>query len=379
MVLVPFVFVALAPALPPDAGSPAARASGVIAQKARMPNRYSLRLRVEGRIPNAPPPLESAWSSTLHLWRDGNKFRVDHLDAEYTPPRQRHDRRDRHITCENCEREGYGIETKVMPGPPPTQPMVEFHPLGSRNLDGYCTHFDWRYFGLSNDGRCLYPRLQVAVDLPKFFNLSGVVTRTENWRDLPCLVASRKMPNLDRSVWLSERDEYNPVYFHDRYEVGDMPETRTTEISWQRTPGGHLYPRSVKHNTMIIVAGGKYASEEVATVTHADFDSPIDPAVFTLAGLGLNENQAVGLPGLDHLDRPVWRGGKLDPTYTVRTQLEERAKQSGGEARDAASPTPLATYPSQDNTTRIIGIVAAVLAVIAAVLAVVVRRKRASA
>lgn len=257
--------------------------------------------------------------------------------------------------------------------------MVEFHPLGSRNFDGYCTHFDWRYFGLSNDGRCLYSRLQVAVDFPKFFGLSGVVTRTENRGEPPCLVASRKIPNVERSVWLSERDEYNPVYFHDWYEAGGMPETRTTEINWQRIPGGHLYPKSVKHNTMIMLAAGKFASEEVVIMTHADFDSPIDPAVFTVAGLGLNENQVVGLPGLNPIDHPVWRGGRLDPSYTAGSLMAERAKQSGGDARPAGGPPAPADYPSQGNTARVVGIVAAVLAVVTAVLAVVVRRKRASA
>lgn len=380
MMFVPLAFLALACTPVAEPASAGDRAAEVIAQKTRMPNRYTLKLRVETRTPTARPPLEAAWSATLYLWRDGNKFRVDHLDELFTPPRSTHVLGSRHVTCENCERDGYGIVTTILPGTTPNQHMVEFRRFGGPlGFDYSCTHFDWRYFGLSNACKCIYPRLHIAVDFPKFFKQPGVVTRTEDRGGAPCLVATVNTPKYDQSVWLSERDGFNPVFFEDMMRFGDIPEPRTTEISWQRTAGGHFYPKRVKNNTIATADGTKHATDEVITVTHADFDSPIDPAVFTLAGLGLNENQAIGLPGLDTMDCPLWRNGQVDHSYTVRKRMEELARsQSNGTGPSEAGRPIQVRYPSQGNTTLIVGIVAAVLAVVSAAAAVVVRRRRAA-
>ncbi len=365
------IFLVLSPGAPTD------KAEAVVAQKSRMPNRYQLKLRVESRTPNAPPPLESSWDSTLHIWRDGNKLRVDHLDAHYTPPRPNHDSHDRRITCENCEREGYGIVTTVVRGAPPTLHAVEFVRLGTRNLDGYCTFFDWRYFGLSNDRMCGYSRLHIGTDFPGFFGRPEVQTRNENRDGVPCLVAtmSRKPANLQQSVWLSERDGFHPIFFEDKFEVEGKPESRTAEVSWQLTPGGHRYPKTMKHDTTISFNGAKYRSEEVVTVTQADFDSAIDPAVFTLAGFGLNENQAIRLPDLEPSKLPLWRNGKVDESYTLD---QYTADLLGPPSAVADSPKTVASYPAQSNSTLVVSFAAALLATVTAVLAVVIRRRRAA-
>lgn len=370
MYLFPLALLALAPAAP-DSPSLADRAAAIVAQKAKMPNRYALKIRVESRVPNAPPPLESEWSSTLQIWRDGKKVRVDHFDARYTPPRPNHDPRDRHISCEDCERDGYGIVTTVVPGTPPTHHMVEFKRLGTWNFDYYCTGFDWRYFGLSNDGLCDYPGLHIATDFPKFFGLPAIVTRLDNRGVLPCLVASRKVAlnNVEWSVWLSERDGLNPVFFENKFEVMAKPESRTTELSWQQTAGGHLFPKRVKHNTMISTNGSKYPLEEVVTITHADFDSPIDPAVFTVAGFGLNENQVIGYPELDHQKQPRWRNGQVDYSETA-------GKQTLVAVNAGAAPPAAAPYPTENNLSLIVGTVAGALAIGTAIIALVIRRNR---
>ena len=375
MTFVPLALLALAPAAP-DPPSLTDRAAEVITQRARMPNRYTLRLRVEVRAPNAPPPQETASSSTLHVWRDGNKFRGDHFDVQYTQPRASESPQGRRIGCENCEREGYGLTTTVLPGSPPVPHAVEFKRLGTWSFDIYCAGFDWRYFGLSNDPRCVYERLHVAADFPKFFGLPGVVTRAAKRGDLPCVVASRKLKTVEWSVWLSERDGFNPVFFEEKFEVKGEPESRTTEINWQPTAGGHHFPKRVKHNTMVTVGGVKFPTEEVVTVTHADFDSPIDPAVFTVAGLGLNENQAILFPDRELLDQPLWRNGQIDYSRTVGKQMAER--MAGGQAATVSNPPAPAPYPSQSKFTLVAGIIAAVFAVGAAVAAVVVRRRRAT-
>ncbi|MFO0799500.1 MAG: hypothetical protein U0804_18685 [Gemmataceae bacterium] len=271
--------------------------------------------------------------------------------------------------------DGFDIVTTVFPGTPTVQPMVEFNKRGARKQDNYCAGFDWRFFGLSNDGRCLYPGLQVGTSFPAFFRLPDLVTRSDRRDGVPCLVATWTKENLERSVWLSESVAFNPVFFMDRFEDKEKSETRTTEISWHRTPGGHLYPKSISHNSIITRGGGRYAFEEVTTISHADFASPIDPTVFTLAGLGLNEGQVIGLPGLKHEDCPVWHNGKLDPAYTVRDRDNERAK-----LLPVSTPSgPPAPYPTPSNAPWIVGVVAGVVAVVTGVAALVIRRRRAVA
>jgi|GEM_PF-5838480 len=112
--------------------------------------------------------------------------------------------------------------------------------------------------------------------------------------------------------------------------------------------------------------------EEVTYVLDADFESPIDPAVFTVAGFGLNEGQVIGYPELKFEDQPRWKNGKVDYTETA-------SKRPEGVGSSNAAPPTAAPYPTESNLSTIIGIVAAVLAVVAAAAALVVRRRRASA
>lgn len=373
MLLLPLSALLTLSAVPVEPTSPSDRAVSVVTQKAQMPNRYCLRLRVESRTPGAKPPLEKESSSTRHLWRDGDKFRADHLDASYTPPRPGHDRRTRHVSCENCEQQGYGVVTTIVAEPGLTNHAVEFHRLGTRSFDYGCTHFDWRYLGLGNCQQCVYPHLQIGANFPLHFKGPDAVVQTMNRGDTPCLVAIKTGKGTKVSVWLSERDGYNPIYFEEYFDLPEGKERRTTEITWQSTAGGHLYPKTVKYNGIIGFDGGRYPTEEVITVMHADFDSPIDPAVFTVAGLGLNENQPIGLPGLVPEDYPTWRNGKVDESYTLKKRTAEQAK--GQPATTGQTPVP--AYPGRGNTALILSIVAGVLAIAAATVAVVLRRRRA--
>ena len=190
---------------------------------------------------------------------------------------------------------------------------------------------------------------------------------------VPCLVASRKIEinNARWSVWLSEGDEFNPVFFEEKYEVNGEPGIKTTEIEWQRATGGHLFPKRLKHNSKFTFHGTKSESEHLVIITLADFESSINPAVFTVAGFGLNENQVIGFPELEGKDEPHWRNGKID--YSNNAVKPEIA--AGGQPV-AVGPLVSAPHPGQGNITGIIAIVAAMLAVVALIAAVVIRRKR---
>lgn len=349
--------------------SPGDLAAKLVAAKAGMPNRYHLQFHVEGRMPEAPTPHGKEWNATFHLWRDGNKLRVDQFDAQYTPRRAGHDPLSRRISCQNCEREGYGIMTTVLPGMPLAQHMVEFHRDGTFPTEIYCTAFDWRFLGLSNADVCQYTNQHIGANFTKFFGLPGVKAGTRNRGAIGCVVASRNVPlnNTEWSVWLSEQDEFNPVFFEEKFDVNGISEIRSTNIEWQRTSTGRMFPKRVQHTAIVSVGSTKTPSDQVLTLSHVDFDSPIDPAVFTVAGFGLNEKQIIAYPELKPEEQPRWKNGKVDYSETA-------AKQAA--SGNAAVPQAVAPYPVESNLSSIIGICAAVMAVVTAVTALVLRRRR---
>ena len=177
------------------------------------------------------------------------------------------------------------------------------------------------------------------------------------------------------SVWLSEREEFNPVYFEEKMIVNNVPEFRTTKIRWQKLNSGQIYPQSIQYNTKIQYGLDKvrHPQQYNMTMLHADFGSPIGPAVFTFAGFGLNENQLVLLPDVKPEDCPRWRNGKLDYDFTINKEMAKLAE----EQPTVEKPRVSSAYPGQGNTALIISIATGVLAIVATI-AVVIRRRRAA-
>ena len=363
-------------AAPPDSPSAADRAAALVAYKAKMPNRYTLKYRVESSTPTATPPDNKQANFTVQLWRDGNKFRVDSYDMTRTPAIPGDEDRPRHLSCENCEKEGYGFMTVIKEGPDGPKHAVEFQ-VGSHNFDNYCTHFDWRFLGLLNSSLCIYSKFKIAEEFETYFKRSRLTVQHEMREEQPCLVARHKYSDKGngQSVWLSEREEFNPVFFEEKMFVNNVPEFRTTKIRWQKLASGQLYPQSIQHNTIVGIGleNVRHPNQYNVTFLHADFGSPIDPKVFTFAGFGLNENQIVYLPDVKQEDCPRWRNGKLDYDHTLNKEMAKLAN----EQPTVEKPRISSAYPGQGNTMFMISIATGVLAIVATV-AVVIRRRRAA-
>ena len=363
---------------PPDSPSAADRAAALVAHKAKMPNRYTLKYRVESSTPTAKPPSNRQANFTVQLWRDGNKFRVDQFDATRTPAVPGDEDHPRHLSCENCEKEGYWFGTVVKEGPQGPNHAVQFHRMGTWSVDNYCTHFDWRFLGLLNDSPCTYSKIKIAEEFATYFKRSGLTVQPEMREEQPCLVARHLYSDKGdgQSVWLSEREEFNPVFFEEKMFVNNVPEFRTTKIRWQKLASGQLYPQSIQHNTIVGIGleNVRHPNQYNVTFLHADFGSPIDPAVFTFAGFGLHENQPVFLPDVKAEDSPRWRNGKLDYDHTLSKEMAKLAKDQPAVEKPRAS----SAYPGQGNTMLIVSVATGVLA-IAAAIAVVIRRRRAAA
>ena len=341
-----------------------------------MPNRYTLKYRIETSTPTAKPPDNSQANFTVQLWRDGNKFRVDSYDMTRTPAVPGDEDRPRHLSCENCEKEGYGFVTVIKDGPDGPKHAVEFR-LGTYHFDSYCTHFDWRFLGLSNDSLCIYPKIKIAEEFVTYFKRSRLTVKREVREEQPCLVARHLYSDKGngQSVWLSEREEFNPVFFEEKMFVNNVLELRTTKIRWQKLASGQLYPQSIQNNGIVGIGleNVRHPNQYNVTFLHADFGSPIDPAVFTFAGFGLHENQPVFLPDVKAEDSPRWRNGKLDYDHTLNKEMARLAKEQPAVEKSRAS----SAYPGQGNTMLIVSVATGVLA-IAAAIAVVIRRRRAA-
>ncbi len=363
-------------AAPPDSPSAADRAAALVAYKAKMPNRYTLKYRVESSTPTAIPPSNKQANFTVQLWRDGNKFRVDQFDATRTPAIPGDEDHPRNLSCENCEKEGYWFGTVIKEGPDGPKHTVQFHRMGTWSVDNYGTHFDWRFLGLLNSSHGSYSKFKITEEFETFFRRSGLTVQHEVREEQPCLVARHLYSDKGngQSVWLSEREEFNPVFFEEKMFVNNLTEFRTTKIRWQKLSSGQLYPQSIQYNTIVGIGleNVRHPHQYNVTFLHADFGSPIDPAVFTFAGFGLNENQVVLLPDMKAEDCPRWRNGKLDYDHTLNKEMAKLAEEQQAVEKPRAS----SAYPGQGGNTMLIVSVATGVLAIAAAIAVVIRRRR---
>ena len=266
----------------------------------------------------------------------------------------------------------------MLPGQPTTTHAVSFHQIGKWNADPYCTSFDWRYLGLANASLCLYDQLKSRVAFPAFIREKGVQSRQASRGGLPCIIADLKREKYDTSVWLSSQFGNNPVYFEQTIRLDDGPQVTTTEVTWQETKGGVLYPKTVKNKSVIRTSSGRHNSEEVITVLHADFESPVDPLIYTIPGFGLNENQAIGFPEIKSDDHPLWRNGKIDYEYTSKKRFLDEYRKSHSSASSGTPPPepPTNEYPTESNSLWIVSIVTGSLSALLATAAMVIRWRR---
>ena len=369
--LLPYALLALLvnDPLPTNAGGVFTK---LVASKLNMRDSYHVRLRVESR---RPPPSDTAlWVYTAEIWRSGDKFRIDLFDADsepFRPGQPGHKSRD--VTCQNCERPGRILMTTIYPGQPAVTAMVGFQTSPGLSPMYTTLNIDWRFLGLCNNPLSLYQDIQMTEGYRQLASNPKLHTSQQVRGGSQCLVASLG-PAGQFDVWFDEANRFNPVLHSSRHKDGQVPGARlTTEVAWKSTPGDHLYPSRVAHT---FKEGDSLRHEEVLTVLDADFHNPVDPAVFTLAGLGLNNNQQVGFPELKPEDQPRWRDGKVDYSLSARAVIEAARAEAG---RNGSVPTPrpapAAPYPDNgDSKFLVLGIASGVMAL--ASLAVLVYRRR---
>ena len=334
---------------------------------------YSLRFRFESRRPGAPEGSRK-WAYTAAIWRSGDKLRVDVYDRESDGAADEQSRRGRHVTCRNCERENYTLVTTVLPAPPGTTHIVEFRDSRSQLSEYFVPDIDWRFLGLCNAPLATYNKIPITQSYRERMANPLLRTSEQDRNGGRCLVAEIKRDKGLSSIWFGLKEKYNPVWHKSESESGGTASLLTTEARWHETAGKHLYPERITHTSL---RDGALYYQEIITVQHADFDSPVEPSVFTLAGLGLNENQPIAYPNTDAGAWPVWRDGRADPSLSRRAVAQAAQAEGNGPVDPGAqNPPPVAAYPVSGNTSLVVGLAFGALAVVALALAVRHRRKR---
>ena len=346
--------------------------TGMVARKLNMHDSYHLRLRFESR--RSAPDTPTRWDYTAELWRAGDKFRIDLFDAESNPPPpaglNQPSHGFRHVTCQNCERPGHLLITTVYPGKPAITSMAGFHTSADMSPNYTTLNIDWRFFGLCNTGLDAYRRIPITKCYQELAADPGLRMSRRVRGGKPCLVASLGREK-EHDIWFDEADGFNPVLHSAAYDNNRGSVGHTTEVAWRATAGGHLYPSRLKY---VLAERGAVRYEEVVTVVHADFHNPVDPSVFTLGGLGLNDNQKIAFPELTLDDQPLWRDGKADPSLSARAarRAAAEARPAVGSGRPAA---PVAPYLDGGSTSLVLSIASGALALVLLGAALAYRRR----
>ncbi|MDY3557204.1 hypothetical protein R5W24_006391 [Gemmata sp. JC717] len=278
----------------------------------------------------------------------------------------------RHITCRNCERPNYTLVTRVLPGKPAVTCQVEFHDPKKQVTEYYVTDMDWRLLGLCNTRLSLYRKVPVAPSYRELMTDMGLSTSQQDRNGCRCLVTAIEKNGCKSNIWFSQGEQFNPVLHTFEGQLGDKAARQTTEVKWKQTAGKHLYPERIKHTE---THDGKLHYEEIVTVQAADFVTPIDPSVFTFAGLELNDDQQLAFPELQPGDWPVWKDGRVDPSRSNRAK-EKEAQDAQKGAVQPGPVAPVAAYPVQSSTPLIVGLVSGGMSVTALGLAAIYRRRK---
>ncbi|QEG31247.1 hypothetical protein GobsT_60680 [Gemmata obscuriglobus] len=345
----------------------------MVARKLEMRDSYQIRYRFESFRPGAPEGSRR-WAYTAAIWRSADKLRVDVYDRESDRVGADATQRGRHVTCQNCERQNYTLVTTILPAPPGRTHLVEFRNSSGQPTDYFVTDIDWRFLGLCNGPLSTYNRVPFAQSYRERMANPLLKTSEQDRGGEACLVTEIEREKGCSAIWFGSKSRCNPVWFESHNGTGDKAVQLMTEVRWLEGAGKHLYPERVKH---VARHAGVLQYEETITLQHADFDTPVAPSVFTLAGLGLNEGQPIAYPNTDPADWPVWRDGRADPSLSRRTLAEEQAAQARPiDAAPQPSP-PVAAYPTPHNTSLVVGVVAGVIAAVSIVSALIYRRWRA--
>lgn len=251
----------------------------------------------------------------FEIWQDATHYRAD-IFTKSTSMSEDMALGRRRVVCRNCEKPGHAVQYFEGSGValiPPDNPLL-------RTLFEGGDAFDPRLLGCTTSDHVNMPRPGTAKTVPLEYNSPQFTAPTVEaatidgeaaWllknKALRTGVDTRVyfFPNKGGSIGLIEYSGKSEEYaFHGRYhsELEQEPDT------------GIWFPKKFVGEAF---RSGAVKYRDVVTVHLREFNRPIDPAVFTLAGMNIREGAEVYDPSPNRTgkDRPrmQYSGGQIVP------------------------------------------------------------------
>jgi hypothetical protein len=344
----------------------------MIGKIAKMTGDYQIQLQYRRQFYNQQDAV-SRWSEySARIWRAKSNLRIDVFNRNNETSHDSDFQVQRHVICSNCERSGHVLITMIYPPSHRTRHVVDFKPLKNHNPDYYGLDIDWRKLGLQNWSLPGYIHLDATAAYQNLYAQQRATISRDIRLGKSCTVISDKIDGREWKIWISDEDDGNPIFFDSTSQQQGVIYHQSTDIKWMKSSGGHMFPQTIKH---LEEKNGKLDNLEDITIIHADFKTPIDPVIFTLKGLDLNDNQRLMFPELQSEDHPRWNQGGIDHSLSENAKSRD-AVEMGKKSAVPLSTPPRAAYPNQSNTYLIIGIVSGVVTLFCLSLAILSRRRR---
>ncbi|HET6574461.1 MAG TPA: hypothetical protein VFG68_12710 [Fimbriiglobus sp.] len=260
----------------------------------------------------------------FEIWLDTTHYRADVLTEGAVTTRDLAVGR-RHVLCRNCERPGHSIQ--YFQGTGGVALMPSDSPLG-RSLFANGVAFDPRLLGYTYSSYLNMPRPATAKNLGL-----DIISPERSPPTVEAATVDGEAAWVLRSKWLRTDDD-NCVYlfpgkggsvgliensgktngysYHSRYRSDLEQDART----------GIWFPKKFVGEGFV---NGALKDRDTVTVHLCEFNLPIDPSVFTLAGIKVADGEEVYDPSKLYPKGPPprfqYRGGQIVP-YQKKTPVE---------------------------------------------------------
>lgn len=252
----------------------------------------------------------------FEIWQDADHYRAD-IFTEGGNKKQDMAVGRRHVYCKNCERPGHVIEYF-------TDSLVSLSEPGSRyarELFGKTGQtFDPRYLGYTHDTFLNTPRpvtaknLGLAIVSPERTRPTVEAAMVDGepawlvkstWLRSGAIHRIYILPNKSGSVGLIEGSGKSENYtFRGRYR-SELEQDARTGIWFPKKFVREFFENDVLRDL------------DTVTVHLREFNQPIDPAVFTLAGIGIPDGTEIYIPEIAPPGKPwprrQFQGGQIVP------------------------------------------------------------------
>lgn len=281
------------------------------------------------------------------FWMDGKRLRTDVVRSSGP------DAGVRVTTCENCEREGWGVLYHEKPGQ-----AASFLPLARFSKLELTDAIDPRKIGL--DASPIRVLRQARLDqVVGRTDRTAPEIRSEKYGGKDCWVIRFAINPPDHktqvAAWISPAEGNSVVRIELTQPVEGTPSRWVVSSEVTTWPPAKVwYPRTVKFEEY---RGDKLVQHETADVTEASLNQPIPAETFTLAGIQMKADTYVRQPSDG--ESGFWRDGKIDTS-------------NKSVFKDTTPPAPVGSSESKVNYWLVA--VCVVLA-LAAVIVVILRRR----